>query len=67
VDGVDVSPTLISQETEAVEAEVRDWQKDPSVNAYPLDWFGANVVKAHKKRTLSRKQIITDRLIKAVF
>jgi transposase-like protein len=46
--GVDVSPTLVSEITQAVADEVREWQDRPLDRIYPVVWLDAISVKVHK-------------------
>jgi transposase-like protein len=46
--GVDVSPTLVSEITQAVAEEVREWQERPLDRIYPIVWLDAISVKVHK-------------------
>lgn len=54
---IDVSPTLISQVTEAVEAEVREWQKRPLDTVYPVIWLDGIVIKVHKDKQVIKKTV----------
>jgi transposase-like protein len=46
--GVDVSPTLVSEVTQAVTEEVREWQERPLDKIYPIVWLDALSIKVHK-------------------
>lgn len=46
--GVDVSPTLVSEVTQAVADEVQEWQGRPLDKIYPIVWLDAISVKVHK-------------------
>jgi transposase-like protein len=46
--GVDVSSTLVSEITQAVAEEVREWQERPLDKIYPIVWLDAISVKVHK-------------------
>jgi putative transposase len=55
--GVDVSPTLISQVTDAVIEEVRTWQSRALDKAYPIVYFDALVVKIRHDKQIVNKSI----------
>jgi putative transposase len=46
--GVDVSPTLVSEVTQSVVEEVREWQGRPLDKIYPVVWLDAISVKVHR-------------------
>ncbi len=46
--GVEVSPSLISNVTDAVQEEVRAWQSRPLAAAYPVLYFDALYVKSRE-------------------
>jgi transposase-like protein len=46
--GVDVSAALVSEITQAVAEEVREWQDRPLDRIYPIVWLDAMAVKIHK-------------------
>jgi len=53
--GVAVSPTLISQVTDAVIGELREWQNRPLEPIYPIVYLDALVVKIrHEGRVMNR-------------
>ena len=49
--GVDVSPTLISNVTEAVMEEVKSWQSRPLDEMYPIVYLDALRVKIRERAT----------------
>ena len=55
--GVEVSPTLISQVTDAVIDEVKMWQSRPLDATYPIIYFDAIVVKIHMDKQIINKAI----------
>jgi putative transposase len=55
--GVDVSPTLISDVTDAVMDEVHAWQARPLDAVYPIVYFDALVVKVHDNKRIVNKAI----------
>ena len=55
--GVDVSPTLISDVTEAVMDEVRIWQSRTLDAVYPIVYFDAIVVKVHDNKRIVNKAV----------
>lgn len=60
--GVDVSPTLISQVTDAVMEEVKLWQNRLLDEVYPIINLDALRVKARHNGQVINKQIMKDRL-----
>jgi len=55
--GVEVSPTLISQVTDAVMDEIKLWQSRPLDTVYPVIYFDALVVKARVDKQIVNKAI----------
>jgi putative transposase len=55
--GVDVSPTLISDVTDAVMDEVRVWQSRTLDAVYPIVYFDALVVKVHDNKRIVNKAV----------
>lgn len=55
--GVELSPTLISQVTEALEEEVRNWQSSPLEAVYPLIWLDGLTIKVHQDRQVVQKTV----------
>ncbi len=55
--GVEVSHTLISQVTEAVVDEVREWQARPLDSVYPIVYLDCIVVKIHQDKRVTTKSI----------
>ena len=55
--GVELSPTLISQVTEALEDEVRSWQSSPLEAVYPLIWLDGLTIKVHQDRQVVQKTV----------
>ena len=55
--GVDLSPTLISTVTEALEEEVRNWQNSPLEAVYPLIWLDGLTIKVHHDRQVVQKTV----------
>jgi putative transposase len=55
--GVDVSPTLISDVTDAVMDEVRIWQSRTLDAVYPIVYFDALVVKVHDNKRIVNKAV----------
>ena len=53
--GVEVSHTLISDVTEAVTDEVRQWQSRPLDEVYPLVWLDGITIKVHKDKQVVQK------------
>lgn len=54
---VEVSPTLISQVTDAVLEEVKSWQSRALDKAYPIVYFDALVVKIRQDKQIVNKSI----------
>jgi len=55
--GVDVSPTLISNVTDAVIDDVREWQNRPLDPVYPVLFFDALMVKSRENGQTENKAI----------
>src|SRR5215470_1222987 len=55
--GVEVSPTLISNVTEAVMEEVRQWQTRPLESVYPIVYLDCLVVKVRENQRVSNKAV----------
>ncbi len=55
--GVEVSPTLISNVTEAVMEEVRQWQTRPLEAIYPIVYLDCLVVKVKENQRVSNKAV----------
>ena len=55
--GVELSPTLISQVTEALEEEVRNWQNSPLEAVYPLIWLDGLTINVHHDRQVIQKTV----------
>jgi transposase-like protein len=55
--GVEVSPTLISNVTDAVMEEVRAWQSRPLSAVYPILYFDALFVKTRQEGPVTTKAI----------
>lgn len=55
--GVEVSPTLISNVTEAVLDEVRQWQARPLESVYPIVYFDGLVVKVRENQRVINKAL----------
>jgi putative transposase len=55
--GVEVSPTLISNVTEAVMDEVRQWQARPLEALYPIVYFDGLVVKVKENQRVINKAL----------
>lgn len=55
--GVEVSPTLISQVTDAVIDEVKLWQSRPLDATYPIIYFDAIIVKIRMDKQIINKAI----------
>lgn len=53
--GVEVSPELISKVTDAVLADVREWQNRPLDSLYPIVFFDALVVKGRTDGKVANK------------
>jgi len=53
--GVDISPGLISNVTNAVQDDVKAWQSRPLDDLYPIVWFDALQVKVrHEQRVINK-------------
>lgn len=55
--GVEVSPTLISNVTEAVMDEVRQWQSRPLEPVYPIIYVDCLVVKVRENQRVLNKSV----------
>jgi transposase-like protein len=55
--GVEVSPALISNVTEAVMEEVRQWQTRPLEAVYPIVYLDCLVVKVKENQRVSNKAV----------
>jgi putative transposase len=55
--GVEVSPTLISNVTDAVLDEVRPWQARPLASVYPILYFDALFVKSRQEGPVQTKAV----------
>jgi putative transposase len=55
--GVEVSPTLISNVTDAVLDEVRTWQARPLASVYPILYFDALFVKSRHEGPVQTKAV----------
>src|SRR5262252_3757992 len=55
--GVEVSPTLISNVTEAVMDEVRQWQARPLEAVYPIMYLDCLVVKVRENQRVLNKSV----------
>jgi transposase-like protein len=55
--GVEVSPTLISNVTDAVMEEVRAWQSRPLFAVYPILYFDALFIKTRQEGPVTTKAI----------
>jgi len=55
--GVEVSPTLISEVTDAVQAEVRAWQNRPLEALYPIVYLDALMVKMRHEGRVSNRAV----------
>ncbi len=55
--GVDISPGLISEVTDAVMDDVHAWQARPLDAVYPIVYFDAIVVKVHDNKRIVNKAI----------
>jgi putative transposase len=55
--GTDVSPTLISNVTDAVMDEVKAWQTRPLDSVYPIVFFDALVVKVRENQRVINKAV----------
>lgn len=55
--GVEVSPTLISNVTEAVLEDVKAWQSRPLASVYPILYFDALIVKSREAGPVKNKAV----------
>ncbi len=55
--GVEISATLISQVTDVVIEEVRQWQSRPLESVYPIVWLDALVVKVREGNRICNKAV----------
>ena len=55
--GVDVSPTLISNVTNAIMDDVRAWQSRPLSSVYPILYFDALFVKSRQEGPVKNKAV----------
>lgn len=55
--GAEISPTLISNVTDAVVDEVKAWQSRPLDTVYPIVWFDALVVKVRENQRVINKAV----------
>jgi putative transposase len=55
--GVDISPTLISDVTDAVMDEVHAWQARTLDSVYPIVYFDGIVVKVHENKRIINKAV----------
>ena len=55
--GTEVSPTLVSRVTEAVLADVIEWQSRPLDDIYPIVYLDCIVVKIHQDKRVINKSI----------
>lgn len=55
--GVEVSPTLISNITDAVLDEVRQWQTRPLESVYPIVYFDCLIVKVRENQRVINKAL----------
>lgn len=55
--GTEVSPTLISNVTDAVMDEVKAWQNRPLDAVYPIVWFDALMVKVRDSQRVINKAV----------
>ena len=55
--GVEVSPTLISNVTDAVLDEVRAWHSRPLASWYPILYFDALFVKSRQEGSVQTKAV----------
>lgn len=55
--GVEVSPTLISNVTDAVLDEVKAWRSRPLAGVYPIVYFDALFVKSRQDGTVKNKAV----------
>jgi putative transposase len=57
--GVDVSPDLISQVTNEIMDDVKDWQSRALDNLYPIVFFDAIVIKGRSDGKVSNRSVYT--------
>jgi len=57
--GVEVSPDLISDVTNSIIDDVREWQNRPLDNVYPIVFFDAIVVKGRTEGRVTNKSVYT--------
>ena len=55
--GTEISPTLISNVTDAVMEEVKAWQTRPLDSVYPIVWFDALMVKVRDSQRVINKAV----------
>ena len=55
--GTEISPTLISNVTDAVIEDVKAWQNRPLDAVYPIVWFDALVVKVRENQRVINKAV----------
>jgi putative transposase len=55
--GVEISPVLISNVTDAVSDEVKAWQNRPLDEVYPIVWFDALQVKVRQDQRVINKAV----------
>ena len=55
--GVDVSPTLISNVTDAVLDQVKTWRSRPLDAVFPIVYFGALVVKSRQDGSVKNRTV----------
>lgn len=55
--GVEISPALISNVTDAVLEDVAAWQTRPLDEVYPIVWFDALVVKVRHEQRVIKKSV----------
>lgn len=55
--GVDVSPTMISNMSEAVMEEVRQWQPRPLEAVYPIVYLDGLAVKVKENQPVNNKAV----------
>lgn len=55
--GTDVSPTLISNITDAVMEDVKAWQSRPLESVYPIVFFDALVIKVRENQRVINKSV----------
>lgn len=53
--GVEISHTVISEVTEAVQDEVKAWQNRPLEAVYPILWLDGLVIKTHHGKQVTNK------------